>query len=289
MQKLKIVLGLLFLAYCGPVFSTDSASFDVPGGSTEIVFAGPLAPDMLVQCQFAVEQPVFDDGWIPSVAIFFETDEQVEDGGMWVSLAAIGSEEEQGWRYRLRVYEDRWNRGSDINVHTGATESVMQLNMILTGDEYVLFFVGEKAAEHSKIDIAPAVMTKWAVLATGITGTRQCDTRLPEVASSTRKAKSCTEPESFEYATTVVNHIAKDWTLPKHLEGVACKLRITQNEAGEILGVNFEDCPNDKEIRDSLMAVLAEAQPLPQPSNSSCFKDVITWTLEPISQSTLDE
>lgn len=180
MQRLKILLGFLLIAFFGPVFAADSASFDVQAGSYQIVFSGSLVPGALVKCQFEVEPPVFGEGWFPSVAIFFESEDQIEDGGLQVRLTALASRKERGWRHQLSVYRASLDRKAEINAHTGATESVMQLNMIFTDDESIVFFVGNKAAEYSKIDIAPASLTKWTVVAVGVKGTADCSTRLQE-------------------------------------------------------------------------------------------------------------
>lgn len=174
---------LLLAAYCEIAFSTQSTSFDVPGGSYEIVFDGHLSPGTLVKCSFDLESLKFGDGWLPSVAIFFESDEHVGADGVQVRLSALGSDHGQGWRHRLTVYDSAMNRKADINVHTGTVESVMQLNMLLTDRESIVFFVGNEAAEYSELDISPAVLTKWTVIAVGVAGTGQCETRLPEISS----------------------------------------------------------------------------------------------------------
>ena len=91
----------------------------------------------------------------------------------------------------------------------------------------------------------------------------------------------CTEHERLEYATTVLGHVVQNWNQPRNLAGVTCVLRIIQNEKGEVLRAKFQDCPADDEIRESLTAALSKAQPLPKPSNPSCFNEVVTWSLEP--------
>lgn len=169
--------GFLVAAFCSPAFPADPTPFDVPGGSYQVVSGGSLVPGILIKCRFEVESPDFGVGWLPSVAIFFESEEQVEDGGLQVRLAALGTEREQGWRHRFMMYRANMDRRSEINVHTGVTESVLQLNMIFTDDESVVFFAGKEAAEYSEIDIAPSVLTKWSVVAAGVTGTADCDAR----------------------------------------------------------------------------------------------------------------
>ena len=171
------------LAIGGPGLASDSVDFDVPAGSYQTLFSGTLAPETFIKCEFEVEPPVYGDRWLPSVAIVFESDEQIENGGAQARLSAIGSQKERGWRHQLSFYRGGLDRKAEINVHTGATDSVLPLNMKLTAEESLVFFVDKKAAEYSELDIAPNELTKWSVVAVGVTGTGSCEARVPDAGS----------------------------------------------------------------------------------------------------------
>ena len=100
---------------------------------------------------------------------------------------------------------------------------------------------------------------------------------------STERTRSCTEAERLEYATTVLSRVFHNWEQPQDLAGVTCLIRVKQNREGEVLGVAFQDCPDEEDVRDSLIAAVAKAQPLPQPGNPTCFNEMIEVSIEPYS------
>lgn len=171
-----LVIGLLIIIPVGEARSDDD-SFDVESGSVRTMYSGALAPGTLIECEFLIEEAYFGDKWLPMLAISFDAIDQPDVESLLIKLHASRSSNEEGWRHEVLINKSE-GRDSDISAYTGETNTVLPMHLWLTDDQYVVFFVGDEEYDMSSIDVSSYSLTRWKVLASGVTGSGDCDSRL---------------------------------------------------------------------------------------------------------------
>ena len=176
MKNAVLLIGLVLGCSFGHVLADDSASFDVGGGGFDTLAAGTLVPNTAVACDFSVEEVRFDTKWNPSISIIFK---EAGEEPAFAKLSAFRSNLEAGWRYELTITSSE-GRTSKVNAYTGQSESILPMRMILSGDKYVIYYIGHELDNVSVIDASLYSLAVWSVAASGVKGISSCKPSLPK-------------------------------------------------------------------------------------------------------------
>jgi colicin import membrane protein len=85
-----------------------------------------------------------------------------------------------------------------------------------------------------------------------------------------------------EYMFQVKQKIEKNWTYPDSARaGIVCTLMIRQTASGYVLAVEIEKCNGNEALKQSVVAAVHKASPLPLPSDMRLFSAKITFNFRP--------
>ena len=127
----------------------------------------------------------------------------------------------------------------------------------------------------------------WIFIAILVSG---CDAKTPQEtnpnvgkASSDQPpmANTCTESERTEYVLAMLDRFTENWDDLGGRSDVRCEITLSMNREGEVISTEFQECPDDAKLRELLSSALERAQPLPEPSNPSCFSETFDISVGP--------
>jgi len=76
--------------------------------------------------------------------------------------------------------------------------------------------------------------------------------------------------------------IERAWLRPPSARaGIVCELDVTQVPGGEVTNVKLGACNGDQAVRDSIVAAVYRASPLPPPPDPSLFERELQITFSP--------
>ena len=76
--------------------------------------------------------------------------------------------------------------------------------------------------------------------------------------------------------------IERAWLRPPSARaGIVCELDVTQIPGGEVTNVKLGTCNGDQAVRDSIVAAVYRASPLPSPPDPSLFERELQITFSP--------
>ena len=90
----------------------------------------------------------------------------------------------------------------------------------------------------------------------------------------------CTDAKRKSYVAELRSHILSHWTVPEQSKAFSCLVRITQSTSGEITALKILECNDSVAVRDSIDDAIRKANPLPLPSEESCFDRQIFLLLD---------
>lgn len=85
------------------------------------------------------------------------------------------------------------------------------------------------------------------------------------------------------YVGQINAHIDRAWLRPRTPIGApifSCRVRIDQDEAGNVLGVTLESCNGDTRWRRSLVQAIESASPLPAPPDPAVFAATVHMSFQ---------
>lgn len=176
-MKIQVLLvGALVSACTWQSLANNSEDFDVPNGLFSTLSSGALAPKTLISCKFTVAEVYFGSKWIPSVSIIFEGAINPDEHSVNIKLSATQSKRNKEWRHQF-LLTDSVGRESVISAYTGLSDSVLPMHLLLDDDNYIVFFVGEPE-NMSMLDVSQYALVTWKVVASGVKGSGDCNSRL---------------------------------------------------------------------------------------------------------------
>jgi TolA protein len=84
------------------------------------------------------------------------------------------------------------------------------------------------------------------------------------------------------WARAILAHIMRNWNKPPRLStDFRCELRVTQEPGGKVTNVTLGSCNGDQAVKESILAAIYGASPLPAPPDPSVFDRILLLTFRP--------
>ena len=177
-MKIEVLpVGFLISILAGQSLPDDGEAFDVSSGKYATMYSGSLVPGTLISCQFTVDKAFFGSKWIPSVSIIFKAIDRSDEQAPNIKLIASRSDEDHDWRHELQIVNSD-DRLSFITAHTGRSDSVLPMNLMWDDDQFIVFYIGDDVEYMSMVDVTGHSLKRWEVIASGVKGSGDCDSRL---------------------------------------------------------------------------------------------------------------
>ena len=101
------------------------------------------------------------------------------------------------------------------------------------------------------------------------------------VIGSRDQTRTCTTSERMEYVLAMLDRFTERWDDLGGRSSVRCEIRLSLSRAGEVIGTEFIECPDDTKVRGLVLSAIELAQPFPEPSNPSCFSETFDVSVGP--------
>jgi colicin import membrane protein len=119
-----------------------------------------------------------------------------------------------------------------------------------------------------------------AVLLSGCAGEPPKLAPAPEEAVSAQQDAQPPDPRAT-WALAIIRRIRHSWAMPPSAAGTRCVLQVTQDSAGQVVNARISDCNGDDAVRESLLAAVHRASPLPPPPEPALFDPNLTIVFAP--------
>lgn len=92
---------------------------------------------------------------------------------------------------------------------------------------------------------------------------------------------NCSGPEREEYVLARLDRFGTHWDKLGGRSDVRCEITLSLSRDGDVLATEFQECPNDADLRGRMLSAIESAEPFPESPNPACFSDTFHISVGP--------